>query len=132
MAPFKDDIQNLASILQNFGDTTGLCTNFQKSTVAPMHCRGVDLDYVLEGMPASRFTFPMRYLGLPLSVWRLTRRDLQHLEDKCAGKLPTWNGNLITTAGRTALVKSVIASQLSSHLLPYPACHFSGHYEIHQ
>jgi hypothetical protein len=76
MAPFKEDIQNLASILQNFGDTTGLCTNFQKSTVAPIHCGNVDLAYILEGMPASRATFPMRYLGLPLSVWRLTRRDL--------------------------------------------------------
>jgi hypothetical protein len=30
VAPIKEDIMNLASILQNFGEVTGLCTNFQK------------------------------------------------------------------------------------------------------
>ncbi|KAK1668555.1 hypothetical protein QYE76_056714 [Lolium multiflorum] len=97
VAPFKEDIQNLANILGNFGDATGLCTNFQKSAVAPIRCEALDLDAILEDMPATRTTFPMRYLGLPLSVRCLKRRDMQHLEDKCAGKLPTWNGNLITT-----------------------------------
>ncbi|KAK1609661.1 hypothetical protein QYE76_033334 [Lolium multiflorum] len=118
VAPFKEDIQNLANILGNFRDATGLCTNFQKSAVAPICCEALDLDAILEDMPATRTTFPMRYLGLPLSVRCLKRRDMQHLEDKCAGKLPTWNGNLITTVGRTALVKSVIASQAIYYLTP--------------
>jgi hypothetical protein len=60
----------------------------------------------------------LRYLGLPLSVWSLRRRDFQHLEDKCAGKLPTWNGKLINMAGRVSLVKSVLASQAIYHLTP--------------
>jgi hypothetical protein len=53
----------------------------------------------------------MRYLGLPLSVWSLQRRDFQHLEDKYAGKLPTLNGKFVNMAGRFSLVKSVLASQ---------------------
>jgi hypothetical protein len=44
--------------------------------------------------------------------------DFQHLEDKCAGKLPSWNGNLITTAGRTALLKSVSTPQATYYLTP--------------
>jgi hypothetical protein len=31
VAPIKEDIMDLASILQNFGEVTGLCTNFQKT-----------------------------------------------------------------------------------------------------
>jgi hypothetical protein len=118
LAPIKEDIQNLASILLDFGDVTGLRTNFQKSTITPIRCEEVDLDAVLEGMPASLSPFPVRYLGLPLTVTCLKRADLQHLEDKCAGKLPTWNGNLITAPGRSALVKLVIASQAIHHLTP--------------
>jgi hypothetical protein len=102
LAPIKEDIQNLASILLDFGEVTGLCTNFQKSSVVPIRCGDVDLDDILQGMPATRASFPLRYLGLPLSVRALKRVDFLHLEDKCVGKLPTWNGKLITTAGRAA------------------------------
>jgi hypothetical protein len=108
--PVKDDVQNLASILQHFWEVTGLCTNFSKSSVVPICCEDIDLDVALEDIPAARATFPLRYLGLPLSAWSLRRRDFQHLEDKCAGKLPRWNGKLINMAGRVSLVKSVLAS----------------------
>jgi hypothetical protein len=118
VAPIKDDIQNLAGILKNFGEVNGLCTNFSKSFVVPIRCENIDLDNVLEGLPATRATFPLRYLGLPLSVWCLRRRDFQHLEDKCAGKLPTWNGKLVNLAGRVSLVKSVLASQAIYHVTP--------------
>jgi hypothetical protein len=59
----------------------------------------------------------LRYLGLPFSV-RCKKVDFQHLEDKCAGKLPTWNGKYVTMAGLTTLVKSAIASQAIYHLTP--------------
>ena len=77
-----------------------------------------DLDSILEGLPVVRTTFPMRYLGLPLSVWCLRRVDFQHLEDKVVGKVPTWNGDFITTAGRGTLVKAVLTSQAIYHLTP--------------
>lgn len=118
IAPFKEDIKNFADILGHFGLVTGLHTNFEKSSVVPIRCGGIDLDVILEGVPAARTSFPMRYLGLPLSVRSLRRVDFQFLEDKCASKLPTWNGKFITTAGRTALIKSVIASQAIYHLTP--------------
>jgi hypothetical protein len=118
VAPFKQDIQNLAFILQRFGKVAGLCTNLLKSSVVPIRCGSIDLDDVLEGIPATRASFPLRYLGLPLSVRCLRRRDFQHLEDKCAGKLLMWNGKFVNMAGGTALVKSVLASQAIYHLTP--------------
>jgi hypothetical protein len=92
VAPKKEDIQNLASILESFGEVTSLPTNFQKSMVVPIRCQNIDLDDVLSGLPVIRTTFPMRYLGLPLSVWQLKRVDFQPLGDKMAGKLVTWDG----------------------------------------
>jgi hypothetical protein len=118
VAPIKDDIQNLGKILESFGDVTGLRTNFNKSTVVPIRCGGTNLDDILHGIPALRSNFPLKYLGLPLSIRQLKRVDFQPLEDKCAGKIPSWNGNLVTTAGRTALVRSVISSQATYYLTP--------------
>jgi hypothetical protein len=130
VAPVKDDMQNLASILQHFGEATGLCTNFSKSSIVPIRCEDTDLDVVPEVIPAALATFPLRYLGLPLLLWSLRRRGFQHLEDNCARKLPTWNGKLINMAERVSLVKSVLASP--SNLPLDPSIHTAGNIEIHQ
>jgi hypothetical protein len=115
IAPFKHDVQNLTAILHAFGEVTGLCTNFHKSSVVPICCHNIDLDDILHGTPVLRDTFPLKYLGLPLSPWCLRRADFQSLEDKAARKIPTWNGKLVNFAGRTALVKSVLSSQAIYH-----------------
>jgi hypothetical protein len=60
----------------------------------------------------------MKYLGLPMSMWHLSHVDFQHLEDRVAGKLPTYNGKLITMAGHTSLVKFFLTSQAIYHLTP--------------
>ena len=118
VAPIKEDIANFALILEAFGEVTGLCTNFDKSSMVPIKCDNINLDDILESIPATRASFPFQYLGLPLLVWCLKRVDFQHLEDKCIAKFPTWNGKYIATAGRAALVKSVIASQAIYYLTP--------------
>jgi hypothetical protein len=71
VAPIKWDIQNLAVILQHFGNVTGFYTNFNKSCIVPIRCHDIDLDDVLEGISATRASFPLRYLGLTLLVWCL-------------------------------------------------------------
>ena len=118
VAPIKRDINNFASILRGFGDVTGLCSNFQKSSVVPIRCNHLDLEQILRSMPATRASFPVKYLGLPLSVWQLKKVDFQYLEDKAAGKLVTWEGQNITTIGRTTLVRSVITSQAVFSITP--------------
>jgi hypothetical protein len=68
MAPNKDDINFLASTLHHFGDVTDLVTNCTKSQVAPITYVGLDLDHILQAFPTTRTNFPMKVLGLPLSV----------------------------------------------------------------
>ena len=118
MAPIKKDIDNLATILHLFGNVTGLVTNFQKSSVVPIRCGQLNLTCILQALPASRASFPMKYLGLPLSAWKLREVDYQYLEDKAAAKLTTWDGQNITAIGRCALVKSVLSSQLVFSITP--------------
>jgi hypothetical protein len=73
VAPIKEDIKFLVSILADFGDVTGLVTNCAKSQVAAIRCEGIDTNDILQAFLASRVSFTMKYLGLPLSVHRLRR-----------------------------------------------------------
>lgn len=110
LAPIKSDVDNLSNILRLFGNVTGLCTNFLKSSVVPIRCGSISLPHVTQSLPAARASFPMKYLGLPLSVWQLKTVDFQFLQDKAAAKLVGWDGQNITAIGRAALVKSVLSS----------------------
>lgn len=118
MAPIKRDIDNLAAILKGFGEVSGLQTNFSKSSFIPIKCAHLNLEHITQSLPAVRASFPMRYLGLPLSVWQLKKVDFQFLEDKAAAKLIPWEGNNITTIGCTTLVKSSLASQVVYYITP--------------
>jgi hypothetical protein len=68
-------------------------------------------------------TFPCKYLGIPLSVYKLKRSEEQFLIDKVAARILAWKGSMLNVAGRTALVKATLSSipihtsiTLSGHL----------------
>jgi hypothetical protein len=61
-------VSGLANILQQFGEVTGLVTNVAKSSIAHIHCTGINLTEILINFPAAIATFPIKYLGLPLSL----------------------------------------------------------------
>jgi hypothetical protein len=52
--------------------------------------------------------FPCKYLGLPLSLKKLTRAQLQPLIEKVADHLPGWKANLLNRVGRATYVQSVL------------------------
>lgn len=54
--------------------------------------------------------FPSRYLGVPLSIYRLSRASEQPLIDSIAARIPTWKGNLLNAAGRATLVKAALSA----------------------
>jgi hypothetical protein len=84
--------------------------------VVPICCEQIDIEDVFEGMPTIRASFPMKYLGLPLSIWQLKRVDFQPFDDKMGSKLVTWDGKNINIIGRGILVKSVLTSQATFDL----------------
>jgi hypothetical protein len=98
-------------LLTLFGEVSGLMTNFQKSMIVPICCQGLPLDDILSCFLARRATFPIRYLGLPLTPTRLRKGHFQFLVDKVLNKLSSWNGRNFSVAGRLTLVKTVLISQ---------------------
>jgi hypothetical protein len=52
------------------------------------------------------------YLGLPLSLKKLRKEDLQSILDKLARKLAFWKTKLLTKDGRVAFVQAVMIASV--------------------
>jgi hypothetical protein len=63
-------------------------------------------------LPRELSTFPCRYLGLPLSIHKLTKDQVQSLVDKIAGQLPKWEADLLTRASRRVQVQHVLTCMI--------------------
>jgi mannosylglycoprotein endo-beta-mannosidase len=111
LKPTTTDFNNLKSILLNFGSVTRLQTNLHKTSVTSISCNGIDLDSILADLPVSCASFPLKYLGLPLTPRRLRNLDFKPLIDKAVGRLSAWPDRNLNQAGRACLTKSVLSSQ---------------------
>lgn len=109
-SPDDRDIDLIVAILDKFGEATGLRANLAKSSMIPIRCSELQVQEISQTASYVITLFPSRYLGLPLSIRKLTRADLQHLIDKIADKLPGWKAALLDKAGRLILVRAVLTA----------------------
>lgn len=61
-------------------------------------------------LPCKLVSFPCKYLGLPLSLWRPSKTDFLELIDKISNKLPGWKATLMNQVGRAVQIKSVLTT----------------------
>lgn len=88
ISPNPGDLELTQAILQKFGHASGLHVNMAKSSIIPIRCEDAAMQQVQSMLGCQVSSFPCRYLGLPLSIHRLTAADLQPFIDKIADKLP--------------------------------------------
>lgn len=112
-----EDLEAMKDILDRFGAISDLKTNINKCSATPIQCAPEDIDIVRGSMPCAIADFPCTYLGLPLSITKLTKAALQPLVDRVADQLPCWKAALIHPAGRTVLVKAVLMAIPIYHLM---------------
>jgi hypothetical protein len=113
-----EDISLTLSMLQLFGDASGLRTNVQKSSVMPIQCSDDDMAVVQSLLPCEILNFPCKYLGLPLSLRKLTKEQFQPMIDRIADQLPGWKADLMTRAGRVVQVQYVLTAMLIYLAMP--------------
>ena len=104
LLPVAEDINVTMDILHLFGEATGLKTNLQKSNVLPIRCEENELATVQSLLPCGVAEFPYKYLGLPLTLKKLTKEQVQPIIDRIADQLPGWKAELMTKAGRMVQV----------------------------
>jgi hypothetical protein len=82
--------------------------NIQKSSVYPIWCGENEMAILQEQLPCDISSFPCKYLGLALSLRRLSRNQVQPIIDKFVDQLLGWKADLMTRAGRKVQVQFVM------------------------
>lgn len=117
LRPAARDIDLTTNILGLFGEASGLRTNIQKSSATPIQCSAQEIETVQELMPCQVAEFRVKYLGLPLSIRKLTKAQLQPLIDRLADLLPGWKADLMTKKGRAIQVQFVLTATVMYHVM---------------
>jgi hypothetical protein len=99
-------------ILRLFGASSGLQNNENKSNVYPIQCSEEDILVTQSLLPCEISVFPCHYLGLPLSLVKLTKDQVQPFVDKITRQLPSWKADLTTRAGRRIQVQHVLTGMI--------------------
>ncbi|KAM0867361.1 hypothetical protein ACQ4PT_041988 [Festuca glaucescens] len=108
--PTQSDFETVKELLRIFGEATGLHKNILKSAATPIRCGDNDRQIVADHLVCPIKEFPITYLGVPLSIYKLRAQDLQSLIDNLHHKLSGWHANLLSKGDQLVLVKAVLAA----------------------
>jgi hypothetical protein len=121
----QSDVDTVMTILSHFGAATCLKINVAKSSVVPIHCSQINLNEVLANFSGLRASFPISYLGLPITLGWLRICHLQFILNRATTKLSRWHGHMFNIGGRRELVRSILSS-IPTYLLT--ALHAPKHF----
>jgi hypothetical protein len=99
IGPSPADMLMDKEIFSLFQDASGLGCNVSKCQVVAMRCELGQVDQAVQVFPCQAVDFPIRYLGMPLSVTKLPKSTLQPLLDNMADRLSAWRGKLMHRSG---------------------------------
>jgi hypothetical protein len=74
-------------LLQLFVEASGLQNNLQKSNVLPIRCDEEEIQILQQHLPCEIADFPCKYLGLPLSLRKLSRDNTQPIIESIVDQL---------------------------------------------
>ncbi|XP_074298081.1 uncharacterized protein LOC141628893 [Silene latifolia] len=109
----KGNEQSIMWILRSFATfsaDTSLTLNKSKSEI---YFNGVAPPIVKDILQVSGFhkgTLPLKYLGVPISTKKLTKREGLKLTDRIVARIRVWGTRHLSYAGRLTLVTSVLST----------------------
>nr|XP_020165808.1 uncharacterized protein LOC109751329 [Aegilops tauschii subsp. strangulata] len=101
---------------QTFGEASGLHSNMAKSSATPIRCSPEEIEIVASELECPITSFPLIYLGLPLSLRKVPASALQPMVDRMATKLSTWRASMLSRGERLALARHVL-SAMPTHIM---------------
>jgi hypothetical protein len=90
MHPSAGEANAIKTILQIFGDASGLRTNLGKCSITPIHVPEGNTQQLQAILGCQIADFPIKYLGLPLSVKKVPKAKIQSVVDAVARRMLIW------------------------------------------
>lgn len=109
----RADIDTLVSfklVLRLFTSISGLKVNYSKSIFIPMNVPATDQSWVKAVMGCKQSTFPVTYLGMPLTLKRPNKQLFVPLIERIEKRLTGWQSKMLSRGGRLELLQTVLSS----------------------
>jgi zinc-binding in reverse transcriptase len=120
--PTAHQLNLLKLLLDTFGNISGLKINMQNSELLVTSMTSHQVQQLANLIQCKSATFPLKYLGLPLSDKRIPRQYFKQLIDGIQDALPGWQAEYLSLAGKGVLVNAVLSAKtvyfMSLYLLP--------------
>ncbi|KAJ9536672.1 hypothetical protein OSB04_un000145 [Centaurea solstitialis] len=100
----------LKKALDLFALRSGLSPNLQKSDVFFGNVAENERVAIMNCLPFRQGSFPIRYLGVPLSPVTLKASDYGYVVTKVKGRIQNWKSKFLSFGGRKQLITSVLQS----------------------
>lgn len=108
--PIPQQLQFLKIILHMYGELSGLRVNLNKSEVLVTTALPEEIRDLAEIMDCEAASFPITYLGLPLTDKKLQKMHYLPLIQKITGKLTTWKADMLSIGGRITLINAALTA----------------------
>jgi hypothetical protein len=115
--PRPAELVAMRGILDYFGEASGIKVNFGNSAVASIQCPEMAVELTRNTFSCQVMALPCTYLGLPLSIRKLRKSDLQPVLDKLANKLSLWKAMLMMRKGQAVYVQAIMTASVIYHLM---------------
>ena len=106
-------LRHIMSALKTFYETAGLRANLSKSQMVMGGCNPQLQDQCLQVTGFAETNFPMKYLGVPITVSGLTKLECNNLVEKILTKVRIWTTKHLSYAGRAMLINSAIFGMIN-------------------
>ncbi|KAJ9536540.1 hypothetical protein OSB04_un000292, partial [Centaurea solstitialis] len=103
-------VEVLKKTLSLFASRSGLSPNLQKSDIFFGNVADDEKAAIIQCLPFRSGSFPIRYLGVPLSPVVLRAADYGVLVTKVKNRLANWKSKFLSFGGRKQLIVSVLQS----------------------
>ncbi|KAJ4766125.1 RNA-directed DNA polymerase (reverse transcriptase)-related family protein [Rhynchospora pubera] len=108
--PTLQQAQLLKLLLDCFQNISGLALNPSKSDLLVLNTEPLMTESLKTTLGCKLSSFPISYLGLPLSDKALCKKDYENLILRFQQKLSGWSASLLSIAGRTVLLNACLSS----------------------
>ncbi|XP_010544463.1 PREDICTED: uncharacterized protein LOC104817082 [Tarenaya hassleriana] len=96
----RESITEIKDVLYQFESFSGLKINQSKSDLFICGLPEAEASNLTSLLGIRRGNLPIRYLGVPLSPWKLSKQDYQPLLDKINSKIQSWTTIFLSYAGK--------------------------------
>ncbi|KAJ8419236.1 hypothetical protein Cgig2_013533 [Carnegiea gigantea] len=103
----------VTKVLTDFHACSGLKANTSKSQVIFGGCSRALQDECLKITKFQEGSFPLHYLGVPITASKLNKSECRVLAEKIMGKVRLWSSRSLSFAGRAQLLNSDVFGMFS-------------------